>query len=180
MQKLLIQQLFLPAFHSYNKLQPQPTSRSILTSWTRDSAPLVVQSLSLSVSDPLWPHGLQDSRLPCPSLLIRVCSNSCPLSRWCHPTISSSAVPFSSCLQTFPALGSFAVSQLFPSVGQSNGASVSALVLPVGAYIIQDPNEIPEAFTFFPPNIAQIVKSTWQVICCQDTAMWFVGCQPTF
>ena len=82
--------------------------------------------------------------------------------------------------QSFPASESFAVSQLFPSGGQSNGASVSALVLPVGAYIIQDPNEIPEAFTFFPPNIAQIVKSTWQVICCQDTAMWFVWCQPTF
>ena len=59
------------------------------------------------VSNSLWPHGLQQARLPCPSLSPGVCSNSCPLSQWCHPAISSSVIPFSSCLQTFPASESF-------------------------------------------------------------------------
>ena len=62
------------------------------------------------MSDSLWPHGLQHTRLPCPSPTHRVCSNSCPSSQWCHPTISFSVVPFSSCLQSFPALGSFPMS----------------------------------------------------------------------
>ena len=79
--------------------------------------------------DCLWPHGLQHARLPCPSPTPRACSNSCPPSRWCHPTVSSSVVPFSSCLQSFPASGSFPVSQVFSSGGQSIGASVSVLVL---------------------------------------------------
>ena len=70
------------------------------------------------MSNSLWTHGLQHTRLPCPSLYPRVCSNSCPSSRWCHPTISSSAVPFSSCLQSFPASRSFPMSQFFPSSGQ--------------------------------------------------------------
>jgi len=82
------------------------------------------------VSDSFWPYGLQHARLPCPSLSSRVCSNSCPLSQWCHPTISSSVIPFS-CLQSFPASGSFPVSQLFTSGGQRIGASASASVLPV-------------------------------------------------
>ena len=63
------------------------------------------------VSDYLWPHGLQHVRLPCPSPTLGACSNSCPLSQWCHPTISSTVVPFSSCLQSFPASGSFQMSQ---------------------------------------------------------------------
>ena len=83
------------------------------------------------VSDSLWPQELQRTRLPCPSLFPGVCSNSCPLSRWCHPTISSSVTPFSSCLQSFPASGVFPISQFFSSGGQSNGASVSASVFPV-------------------------------------------------
>jgi len=70
------------------------------------------------MSASLWPHGLQHTRLPYPSPSPGACSNSCPLSQWCHPTISSSVVPFSSCLQSFPALGSFPVSQLFTSGGQ--------------------------------------------------------------
>ena len=78
----------------------------------------------------LQPCGLQHTSLPCPSLPHRVCSNSCPVSQWCHPTISSSVLPFSSCLQSFPASGSFPVSQLFASVGQSIGVSASTLVLP--------------------------------------------------
>ena len=83
----------------------------------------------------LQPHGLQHARLPCPSPIPGACSNSCPLSQWWHPTISSSVVPFSSCLQSFPALGSFPVSQFFTSGGQSIEVSASASVLPMN---IQD------------------------------------------
>ena len=81
------------------------------------------------VLDSLWPHGLQHARLSYPSPTPGACSNSCPSSRWCHPTISSSVLPFSSCLQSFPASGSFQMSQLFASGGQSTGASASASVL---------------------------------------------------
>ena len=91
---------------------------------------------SLSViSNSLQPYGLQHARLPCPTLAPGAFSNSRPLSRWCHPTISSSVVPFSSCPQSFPASGSFQMSQLFSSGGQSTGISASASVLPMN---IQD------------------------------------------
>ena len=80
------------------------------------------------VSDSLPPHGLQHAKLPCPSPTSRACSNCCPSSRWCHPTVSSSVVPFS-CLQSFAASGSFPMSQFFPSGGRSIGVSVSASVL---------------------------------------------------
>ena len=83
------------------------------------------------MSDSLWPHGLQHTRLLCPPLSPRVCSNSCPLSRWCYLTISSSVVPFSSCLQSFPASGSFLLSQLLASGGQTIGVSASASILPM-------------------------------------------------
>ena len=83
------------------------------------------------VSDFLWPHGLQHTRPPCPSPTPRAYSNSCPLSRWCHPTISSSDIRFSSHLQSFPASGSFQISQLCKSGGQSIGASASTSVLPM-------------------------------------------------
>ena len=83
------------------------------------------------VLDSLQLHGLQHTRLPCPSLSPRACSNSCPSSQWCHPIISYSVAPFSSCLQSFPASRSFPVSRLFASDGQNIGASVSASVLPV-------------------------------------------------
>ena len=79
----------------------------------------------------LQPHRLQHVRLPCPSPTPRVYSNSYPLSRWCHPTIPSSVVPFSSCPQSFPASGSFPMSQFFSSSGQSIGVSASASVLPM-------------------------------------------------
>ena len=79
------------------------------------------------VSDSLWPLGLQHTRLPCPSPSPGACSNSCPLSWWGRPTISSSDVPFFSCLQSFPASGSFPMSWLFTSGGQSVGASASVL-----------------------------------------------------
>ena len=87
------------------------------------------------MSDSLKPHGLQQARPPCPSPTPRVYSNSYPLSRWCHPTISSSAIPFSSCLQSFPGSGSFLMSWLFPSGSQSIGVSTSTSVLPMN---IQD------------------------------------------
>ena len=86
------------------------------------------------VSDSLWPHGLQQARLPCPSPTPGACSNSCPSSWWCYPTISSSVVPFS-CFQSFSASGSFPRSQFFTSGGQSIGVSASASVLPMN---IQD------------------------------------------
>ena len=89
----------------------------------------------LIVSSSLWPHRLQHNRLPCPSPTPRACSNSCPLNQWCHPTISSSVICFSSCLQSFPASGSFPMSQYFTSGSQSIGASASASVLPMN---IQD------------------------------------------
>ena len=78
------------------------------------------------VCDSLRPHGLQHTRPPCSSPTPRVYSDPCPLSQWCHSTISSSVIPFSSCLQSFPALGSFQMSQLFISGGQSIGVSASA------------------------------------------------------
>ena len=86
------------------------------------------------VSNSLWPHRLQHNRPPCPLPTPGVYTNSCPLSRWCHPTISSSVIPFS-CLQSFPASGSFLMSQFFASGGQSIGVSASASVLPMS---IQD------------------------------------------
>ena len=79
----------------------------------------------------LWPHGLQHAILPCSSPTPKPCSNSCSSSRWCHRTISSSDVPFSSCLQSFPASGSFSKSQSFTSGGQSIGVSASASVFPM-------------------------------------------------
>ena len=108
-----------------------------------DYAELFISSFQFSrsvVSDSLRPHGLQHARPPCPSPTPGVYSNSCPLSWWCHPTISSSSViPFSSCLQSFPVSGSFPMSQLFTSGGQSIGVSASTSVL---AMNIQDPRHV--------------------------------------
>ena len=89
-------------------------------------------SFSHSVmSDSLWAHGLQHARLPCPSVCRRVCSNSYPLSQWCHPIISSSVAPFSSCPQSFPTSGSFPMGWLFALGVQRTGTSASASVLPM-------------------------------------------------
>ena len=85
----------------------------------------------------LWPHGLQHTRLPCPSLTPRACSNSHPLSQWCHPTISTSVIPFLSCPQSFPASRSFPMNRLFASGGQNIEASVSAPVLPMNIWIFR-------------------------------------------
>ena len=82
-------------------------------------------------SNSLQPHRLQHARIPCPSPFLRACSNACPLSQWCHPTILSSAEPFSFCLQSFPASGSFPMSWLFPLGSDSTTASASASVLPM-------------------------------------------------
>ena len=94
-------------------------SQTWLSDWTELSHSVV--------SDSLKPHGLQNARPPCPSPTPRACSNSCPLSQWCHPIVSFSAALFF-CLQSFPASGSFSMSRLFTSGGQSIGASASASV----------------------------------------------------
>ena len=96
----------------------------------------LISSVQFSVvPNSLWPHGLQHARPLCPSPTPRVYSDSCPLSRWCHPTISSSVIPFCSRVQSFPASGSFPMSQVFTSGGQSIGVSASVSVLPMN---IQD------------------------------------------
>ena len=111
-----------------------PSVHSHLLSFTRSLImPLFLFSHSI-VSNSLRPHGMQHARLPCPSPSPGACSNSCPLSRWCHPTISSSVIPFS-CLQSFPASGSFQMSPFFTSGGQSTGVSALESVLPMN---IQD------------------------------------------
>ena len=97
--------------------------------------PASVQFSHSVVSDSLRPHRLQHARPPCPSATPRACSNSCPTSQWSHPTISYSVIPSSSCPQSFPASGSFPVSQLFVSGGQRIGVSASTSVLPMN---IQD------------------------------------------
>ena len=97
--------------------------------------------------DSLQPHGLQYTRLPCPLSTPGACSNSCPLSRWCHLTISSSVVPSSSCLQSFPATGSFPTSQFFASGGQSIGASASASVPPINSGLSEEGLQIAEKRT---------------------------------
>ena len=94
-----------------------------------------VQFIHSVVSDSLWSHGLEHAKPPCPSPTPRAYSNSCPFSRWCHPTISSSVIPFSSCLQSFPEWGSFQMSQFFASGGQNTGVAASTSVLPMN---IQD------------------------------------------
>ena len=95
----------------------------------------IVQFSRSVMSNSLRPHGLHHTRLPCPSPTPQAYSNSCPLSRWCQPAISSSVIPFSSCHQSFPVSGSFQMSQFFTSGGQSIGVSASASVLPMN---IQD------------------------------------------
>ena len=102
--------------------------------------------LSVQFSLAVSPHGLQHARLPCPSPTSRAYSNSCPSSRWCHPTISFSVIPFSH-LQSFPASGSFPMSQCFTSGGQSIGVSASASVLPIN---IQD---------WFPLGLTGLISS---------------------
>ena len=127
------------------------------------------------MSDSLQPHGLQHARLPCPSPTLGACSNSCPSSQWCHPTISSSGIPFSSCLQSFPASGPFPKNQIFTLGGQSTRVSASPSVLPMN---IQDINmshvwnllnlvfcEGPFTISVHIP-VCRSVKSGMQVLLC--------------
>ena len=107
-------------------LHAPPQIESETCSSFSGNAPVSICSIQFShsvVADSLWPHGLQHARPPCPSPIPGVYSNSCPLSQWCHPTVSSSVVPFSSCLQSFTASGSFPMSWFFSSGGQSIGVS---------------------------------------------------------
>ena len=124
------------------------------------------------VSDSLGPHGLQYARPPCPSLTPRIYPNSCSLSRWCHPTISSSVKPFSSCFQSFPASGSFQMTQLFASGGQSIGVSASTSVLPMNIH------------NWFPFRLIDLIslqsKGLSRVF--SNTTVWkhqFFGAQPS-
>ena len=111
------------------------------------------------MSDSLWPQGLWHSRLPCPSLSLGVFSNSCPSSQWYHPTISSSVVPFSSCLQSFPASGSFPMRPFFASGGQSIKASALASVFPMN---IQDllPLELTGLIFLLSKGLSRVFSST--------------------
>ena len=126
-------------------------------SWVRPNCCLLFSHSA--VFDSLWPHGLQHTRLPCPPLSPGVCSNSCPLSQWCHPTISSSVIPFSSCPQSFPASWSFPATQLFTSDGQSTGASTSASVLPMN---IQDwfPLRLIGLISLLFKGLSRVISST--------------------
>ena len=111
------------------------------------------------VSDSLWPHGLQHTSLPCPSPFPGAYSNSCPLSQWCHPTISSSVIPFSSCPQSFPASGSFLMSQFFESGSQTIGASASASIFPMN---IQDwfPLGLTGLISLQPKGLSKVFSNT--------------------
>ena len=108
---------------------------TVKTWWPQTYQSSSVQFSRSVISNSLQPNELQHARPPCPSPTPGVYPNPCPLSWWCHPTISSSVVPFSSCLQSFPASGSFQMSQLFTSGGHSIGVSASTSVLPMN---IQD------------------------------------------
>ena len=109
--------------------------------------------------DSLWPHGLQQTRPPCLSPSPKVCSNSCSLSQWYHPIISSSVTSFFSCLQSFPASGSFPMSQFFTPGGQSIGVSASALVLPMN---IQDwfPLRLTGLISLLSKGLSSVFSST--------------------
>ena len=130
--------------------------------------PTSLQFSSSVMSDSLWPHGLHHARLPCPSPTPGVYSNTCPLSGWCHPTISSSITPFSSCLQSFPASGSSQMSQFFASGGQSIGIWASALVLPMNIQDwfllgwIENPRDSQESFPT--PQFKSISSSSFSFL----------------
>ena len=126
--------LYIISAFKKNKIKTHRNSLACLTCFCLLSISSVQFSCSV-VSDFLWPHELQHTRSPCPTSTLEAHPDSCPLSWWCHPTISSSLVPFSSCPQSFPASGSFQMSQLFASGGQSTGVPASASVLPMN---IQD------------------------------------------
>ena len=139
------------------------------------------------MSDSLWSHGLQQARPPCPAPTPRAYSNSCALSRWYHPTISSSVIPFSSCLQSFPASGSFPFSQFFTSGGQSTGVSASVLPMniqdwfPLGLTGLiscllpcySSKASILQCSAFFMVQLSHLYMTTWKTIAL--TRWTFVG-----
>ena len=128
----------LPILSDSNLIQPHYVMECSIRKFSTHTQSLIHFQVQFSlsvVSDALWPHGLQLARSPCPSPTPEVYSNSCPLSRRCQPTLSSSVIPFSPCLQSFPKSGSFPMSQFFTWGGQSIGLSSSASVLPMN---IQD------------------------------------------
>jgi len=120
------------------------------------------------VSDSLWPHGLQHARPPCPSPTPRVYSNSCPSNLWCHPTISSSVIPFS-CPQSFPASGSFPASRLFTLGGQSIGASASVLPMNIQSWF---PLRLTGWISLLSKGLSKVFSSTIQ-------RHQFFGAQPS-
>ena len=128
--------------------------------------------LLLFIANSFWPRGLQHAKLTCPSLSPWVCSNPCPSSQWCHPTISSSVAPFSSCLQSFPALGYFPMSQFFASGGQSIEASASATVIPMNVRV------------WFPLGLTGLISLLFKGLSrvFYSTTVWkhqFFGAQPS-
>ena len=135
------------------------------------------------MSNSLWPHGLQHARLPWPSLSPRVCSNSCQLNQWCHPTISSSVAPSSFCPWCFPASVSFPVTQLFPSGGQSAGASALASIFPIN---IQ--GWFPLGWTCFISLPSKVFSRVFcsptvqkhQLFSCSQTSSWSSSHIPTW
>ena len=133
---------------------------NILLFWNTCTVCISSVQFSRSImSDSLQPHGMQHARLSCPSSTSGTCSNSCPLSRWYHPTISSSVFPFSSHLHSFPASGSFPMSQFFTSGGQSIGVSVSASVLSTN---IQDwfPLGLPSLMSLQSKGLSRVFSNT--------------------
>ena len=125
------------------------------------------------MSSSLWPHELQQARLPWPSLCPRVCSNSCPLSRDCHPATPSSAAPFSSCPQSLPASGSFPMSWLFTSGGQSIGASAAVLPMMIQGWF---PLGLTGLISFLSKRLSRVFSSiaNWkhQLFSAQPS-LWF-------
>ena len=132
----------------------------MLTKFPRTQWNIQFSSVAQSCLTLCFPIGLEHDRLPCPSPTPGACSNSCPSSRWWHPTISSSVIPFSSCLQSFPASGSFLVSHFFASGGQSVGDSASASVLPMN---IQDwlPLGLSDLISLLSKGLSRVFSKTY-------------------
>ena len=154
---------------------------SPLTLWSSnfscasESVGELIQFSHSVMSDSLWPHRLQHARPPCPSPTLGACSNSYPLSWWCHPTISSSVVPFSSYLQSLSASGAFPMSQFFTSGGQIIGLSASTSVLPMH---IQDwfSLGLPSLISLQPKGLSRVFCNTnisWKSI---KTSFYFQCC----
>ena len=138
-----------------------------------------VQFSRSAMSDSLRPHGLQHARLPCLPPSPGVCSNSCPLSQWCHPTFLSSVTPLSACLQSFPASGSFPMSWLFVTGGQSIGASASVSVLPMNIHweFLRVPSDMFLSFarTSFPSGTRDVPASAciFPLSILNEGILWF-------